>query len=82
MKTSALESLFNKVVDSFIKKKTPTQVLSFEYCEFFENNYFEEHLQTAASNGTLMQLPRTPLEAVNYYHKEFHLGCCSNPRIP
>ena len=20
------------------------------------------------------------LEAVNYYHKELHLGCCSNPR--
>ena len=20
------------------------------------------------------------LEAVNYYHKAFHLGCCSSPR--
>ena len=23
---------------------------------------------------------RTKLEAVNYYHKELHLGCCSSPR--
>ena len=23
----------------------------------------------------------TELEAVNYYHKELHLGCCSSPRV-
>ena len=32
----------------------------------------------------LLQQPRRStlctLEAVNYYHKELHLGCCSNPR--
>ena len=33
----------------FIKKETPTQVLSFEYCEIFKNTYFEERLRTAAS---------------------------------
>ena len=29
-------------------KKTPTQVISCEYCEIFKNTYFEEHLCTAA----------------------------------
>ena len=42
-----LESLFSKVVS---RKKTPTQVLSYAYCEFFNNIYFEKHLQTAASD--------------------------------
>ena len=31
-------------------KKTPTQVFFSEYCEFFKNIYFEEHLLTAASD--------------------------------
>ena len=39
-----LESLFNKVADlktcHFIKKETPTQVLSCEYCEIFKNTFF------------------------------------------
>ena len=30
-------------------KETPTQVLSCEICESFNNNYFEEHLRTTAS---------------------------------
>ena len=29
-------------------KKTPTQVLSCETCQIFKNDYFEEHLSTAA----------------------------------
>ena len=32
-----------------IKKETPTQVSSCEYCKVFKNSYFKEHLQTAAS---------------------------------
>ena len=35
----------------FLKKKTPTQVLSCEICEIFKNTFFEEHLQTTASGG-------------------------------
>ena len=31
---------------------TPTQVLSCEYCEIFENTNFEEHLQAVASEKT------------------------------
>ena len=27
----------------FIEKKTPTQVFSCEYCQTFNNTYFEEH---------------------------------------
>ena len=30
-------------------KETLTQVCSCEYCEFFKNTYFEEHLRAAAS---------------------------------
>ena len=33
----------------FYLKETPTQVYSYENCENFKNNYFEEHLRTAAS---------------------------------
>ena len=47
------ESLFDKVVVlqacNFIKKKTPTQVFFYEYCEIFKNAYFEKHLRTTAS---------------------------------
>ena len=32
------------------QKETPTQMLSSEYCEIFQNTYFEEHLPTAASD--------------------------------
>ena len=38
---------FNKVAGLnaciFIKKETPTQVLSCEYCEIFKNSFFVEH---------------------------------------
>ena len=48
-----LQCLFNKVkglqARNFIKKETPAQVISCEYCEVFKNTYFEEHLQTAVS---------------------------------
>ena len=47
-----LDSLFNKVATLLKKKKTTqTQVFSCECCEIFENNYFEENLQTAASDS-------------------------------
>ena len=41
-----LESLFSKVVG---RKDTPTQVLSYAYCKFF-NIYFQKHLRTTASD--------------------------------
>ena len=47
-----LESLLNKV-KGLQNKETPTQVFSCEYCEIFKNTYFEEHLQTAASKGSI-----------------------------
>ena len=34
---------------NFIKKETPTQVFSCEFCEFFNNTYFIKHLRTAGS---------------------------------
>ena len=42
-----LESLFTKVAG---RKETPTQVLSYAYCEFFNNIYFQKHLRTTASD--------------------------------
>ena len=46
-----MESLLSKVVG---RKETPTQVLSYAYCEFFNNIYFEKHIRTAASNFLLL----------------------------
>ena len=46
---------FNKItgleVCNFIRKETPTQVFSCEYCEIFKNIDFEEHQQTAVFSG-------------------------------
>ena len=53
METPVLESLFNKAaglpVCKFIKKETPIQVFSCDYCKVFKKTYFEEYLRTAAS---------------------------------
>ena len=46
-KKRELESLFDKFV--------PTQVFSCKYCEIFKDIYFEEDLQTAASECRLQQ---------------------------
>ena len=42
-----LECLFSKVER---RKETPTQVLFYVYCEFFNNIYFQKHLRTVASD--------------------------------
>ena len=42
-----LEYLFSKVAS---RKETPTQVLSYIYCEFFNNTYFQKHLRMTASD--------------------------------
>ena len=51
LESTYVEFLFNKVAGmktcNFI---TPTHAFSCEYCEFFENTYFAEHLQTTASD--------------------------------
>ena len=53
METPVLESLFNKAaglpVCKFIKKETPIQVFSCDYCKVFQKTYFEKYLRTAAS---------------------------------
>ena len=40
---------------NFIKKRLQ-QVFSFEICEIFKNTYFEEHLQTTASEHFIKYL--------------------------
>ena len=52
-KKTVLESLFSKVAD---RKETPTQVFSYAYCEFFNNNYFRKHLRTTASDYYLTKV--------------------------
>ena len=39
---------------TLLKRETPTHVFSCEYCEFFENSYFEEHMRTASSIKILL----------------------------
>ena len=36
------------------QKKTPTQVLSWEYCEIFETSFFIEHLRCLLLKGSIM----------------------------
>ena len=63
--------LFNKVAGrqgcNFIKKQTPTQVLSCEYYEIFKGSYFEKHLRTAASVYSLLKHGQTNM--VRYKHE-------------
>ena len=35
---------------NFIKKETPTQVFSYEFCEILKNTFLTEHFQTTASD--------------------------------
>ena len=48
-----LESLFNKVAAATLLKRDSSTVFSYEICEIFKNTYFEEHLQTTASDSTI-----------------------------
>ena len=47
-KTRVLESVFNKVKFETLLKKTPRQVLSFEFFEIIKGNFFVKHLQASA----------------------------------
>ena len=40
------------------QKETPTQVLSCEVWETFKNTYFDENLQTAASENVFVKLTK------------------------
>ena len=51
--TPMLESLFN-----FIKKETPAQVFSCEYCENFKNSFLHRTLPVAAFFDTILYGPR------------------------
>ena len=49
-----MESDFNNISGmglQLYQKETPTQVFFCECCEVFNNTYFEEHLQAAASDS-------------------------------
>ena len=51
-----LESLlikFQGFRPATLLKKTPTQVLSCEYCEIFQITFFKEHLREATSESIL-----------------------------
>ena len=53
-KIPVLEPDFNKVAGLFIKKDAQAQMFSREYCDFFKNTRFNEHLQTASSPTVLI----------------------------
>ena len=53
-----LESSFNKL-RSRGPATLPTQVLSYEICENFKSNYFEEHLRTTATASKFIYTTRT-----------------------
>ena len=60
IKTSALKNFAKFIgekrkLESLFDKFVPTKVFSCEYCEIFKDIYFEEHLQTAASECRLQQ---------------------------
>ena len=40
--------------------RTPVSgsLFNFDYCEIFQNTYFEEHMQTAASENVLIKIIR------------------------
>ena len=40
-----------QIILSETPKETPTQVFFYEYCKILKNTYFQEHLQTAASDN-------------------------------
>ena len=40
----------------FIKKETPKQVFSSEFCKNFKNIYFVEHMKTAASVCSILEI--------------------------
>ena len=46
------QSLFFNACN-FIKKETLPLVFSCEFCEFFKNTFFTEHLRATASNGNM-----------------------------
>ena len=46
----------------FSKKEIPTQVFSCEYCDIFQNIYFEEFMRTAASEYDIIIFRSPSLE--------------------
>ena len=40
---------------NFIKKETPLQVFSCEFCKIFKNTVFTEHLRATASVGLFLE---------------------------
>ena len=42
---------------NFIKKETPTQVFSCEFCEISKNTFFTEHLPVTASGVCMSSKP-------------------------
>ena len=66
MKTTVLESFFNKLEDLY-SKVTPKQVFSCEIWEIFKNAYFEEHLRTPASKWFCFLLPLSKLNSLDEF---------------
>ena len=73
-KIPALESYLNKVVGlglqacNFIKK-SPTQVLSYQYCEIFKNTFFYRTPPVAASAEACLELCQISIQELFYENR-------------
>ena len=48
----------------------PAQVFSWEYCQMFQNTYFEKQLQTAASVHSVSKLEKWEMENIKLYKSD------------
>ena len=56
--TCAATSFLQEMVCNFVKKDTPAQLLSSEFCKMFKNTLFTEHFRTTASGYRNNNMPR------------------------
>ena len=54
MNDGTIVFLMSLLIVFFIKKEALAQVFSCEFCEFFKNNFFTEHLRVTASETELL----------------------------
>ena len=48
--------MVHHVAASYTKTPVLESLFNFEYCEIFQSTFFEEHLQTAASENVFLKI--------------------------
>ena len=49
-------NIYQYVAASYTKTPVLESLFNFEYCEIFQSTFFEEHLQTAASENVFLKI--------------------------